>query len=334
MNAALGTGTNLSVASGTTATVTSAGSVAGTVTANGTLGGVGSVGGTTVTNTGTLAQTNNAASGAMTLSSLALNAGSTISLLSNTSLSTTADAFNVGGGTLNLQADSTGSKINISGTSGLAAGNYELFSYNTLQDNGSTTSGNLTPDFNVTNPAGKTITVVGSGGHVYLDVANNNHPIISLTTAAPSGYGSSVGPTLTVTGSSGSYTLAQDTGISATTGYVEAAGFNPSSDTEQYALDVLIGGVQASPSQLAQLVADINSSSTGYGFGAAIASTTSTSGSFPAVQFVPDVIPSQPAQRRIDPHRQLFRVRPDEHERPQPGRQPDRLRRGGGARAD
>jgi hypothetical protein len=82
------------------------------------------------------------------------------------------------------------------------------------------------------------------------------HPIISLTTspAVPVLYGSSQGK-LQLVGSNGSYAVAQITGLSTATGYVEANGFNPATDDEIYGVDV----VGANAAQLTSLAAAINS---------------------------------------------------------------------------
>ncbi len=84
--------------------------------------------------------------------------------------------------------------------------------------------------------------------------------LISLKAAsggAPTSYGSSQG-TLTVTGGSGSYKLAQESNAATPTGFVEANGFNPGTDEEIYAIDVLDGGTQATPTEIAALVNAIN----------------------------------------------------------------------------
>ena len=106
-------------------------------------------------------------------------------------------------------------------------------------------------------------------------------PLFSLTTAAPgSAYGSQIkngsganngtftGPgasnnVLTVVGSNGLYVVAQATGISGgagtNQGYIAANGFSPATDKEIFALDVEVGGTQASTSQLNTLLTDANS---------------------------------------------------------------------------
>ncbi|HEY1922533.1 MAG TPA: PEP-CTERM sorting domain-containing protein [Tepidisphaeraceae bacterium] len=89
---------------------------------------------------------------------------------------------------------------------------------------------------------------------------SGSQSIISLTAAsggAPATYGSSQG-TLTVVGSAGSYHVAQATGLSTATGYVEANGFNPATDEEIYALDVTVNGVQANAAQIGTLISAID----------------------------------------------------------------------------
>jgi hypothetical protein len=98
---------------------------------------------------------------------------------------------------------------------------------------------------NITTPQG------GGGGH----------PLISLTAASggtPTGYGAASLATLTVTGGSGSYNLAQESNVATATGFVEATGFNPATDEEIYAIDVLDGGTAATPTEIATLVNAIN----------------------------------------------------------------------------
>lgn len=128
------------------------------------------------------------------------------------------------------------------------------------------------------------------------------YPIISLTTSAPAptnygaqitnGTGANQGTfstgtnVLTVTGGSGKYHYAQVTNINAASPMfsVEANGFNPATDIEIYALDLVSlpsGGTQLSQANLATLAADINSTNS-YGYGSAIASTSLSSDPFPS----------------------------------------------------
>jgi len=92
------------------------------------------------------------------------------------------------------------------------------------------------------------------------------HPIVNYAGAANSSYAPTIG-TLTVTGGHGSYTVASMTGLNGGAGdgigTTEAVGFNPASDEEIWALDVLVNGSQASPTQLATLITEIGSFSGG-----------------------------------------------------------------------
>jgi hypothetical protein len=111
--------------------------------------------------------------------------------------------------------------------------------------------------------------------------SSSSHAILSLTSAAPTAYGSSSG-TLAVTGSNGKYNLAQITGLSDVTNYVEATGWNPATDEEIYGLDVLVNGNAANGNQLATLINAINGDSSGDGASAGVsASTTNPGGAFP-----------------------------------------------------
>jgi hypothetical protein len=125
---------------------------------------------------------------------------------------------------------------------------------------------------------------VGTLPVLVIDVVStsSSHAILSLTSSAPSAYGSSSG-TLTVTGSNGKYTLAQITGLTDVTNYVEATGWNPATDEEIYGLDVLVNGQQANGNQLATLINAINGDSSGDGVSAGVsASTTPDVGGFPS----------------------------------------------------
>ena len=101
-------------------------------------------------------------------------------------------------------------------------------------------------------------------------------PLISLTAAAPTGYGSQVG-TLAVNGSNGSYRVATAAFTSTNAGYVAVSGFNPGTDREVYGLSILENGATPSAADLATLVADINATS-----GAAGTGSTSTNGTVTA----------------------------------------------------
>jgi len=101
----------------------------------------------------------------------------------------------------------------------------------------------------------------------------SGHPVVNYAGAANASYGPSVG-TLTVTGSNGSYSVAQITGINDTSGTTEAKTFTPSTDEEIWAYDVLVNGVQASPTQLALLVTAINAGDTSVPASAGVVATT------------------------------------------------------------
>jgi len=109
----------------------------------------------------------------------------------------------------------------------------------------------------------------------------SSHAILSLTSAAPTAYGTSSG-TLAVTGSNGKYTLAQITGLSDVTNYVEATGWNPATDEEIYGLDVLVNGNAANGAQLATLINAINGDSSGDGASAGVSASTTPVGGFPS----------------------------------------------------
>jgi len=92
---------------------------------------------------------------------------------------------------------------------------------------------------------------------VNIQGGSTSHAIINLSPTANSTYAPVLGH-LTVTGSNGSYNVAQVTGLSNTIGSVEGNGFTPPTDTEIYALDVLVNGAQASASQLSTILAQIS----------------------------------------------------------------------------
>jgi hypothetical protein len=127
---------------------------------------------------------------------------------------------------------------------------------NTLQGSSTVPSGYSSMAF--TNPGD----VIGTLPILVINVAAeaSDQPIISLTAKpfqAPTTYGNLLG-TLTVSGHNGNYGVSQLTGLNATTGYVEVNGFNPGTDEEIYALDVLVNGVQANAAQIGDLVFSIN----------------------------------------------------------------------------
>jgi len=78
-------------------------------------------------------------------------------------------------------------------------------------------------------------------------------PIISLTSAAPVGYGSNEG-TASVVGSGYGSAPGYLAVAPAATSYVHVNGFDPQGDEEIYALDVLVNGSQANSAQIAVLI--------------------------------------------------------------------------------
>jgi uncharacterized repeat protein (TIGR03803 family) len=90
------------------------------------------------------------------------------------------------------------------------------------------------------------------------------NPIISLTAAAPTAFGTQVG-TLTVTGGHGSYTVGSATFTATPTGYLAVNGFNPSTDTEVYALEITDSVPGNLAADLADAASEINAAAyTGY----------------------------------------------------------------------
>lgn len=128
---------------------------------------------------------------------------------------------------------------------------------NTLHGTNTTASGYLASTFTNAGDSIGTLPVLV----INILGGKTSHSIISLSPAtggAPSAYGSSQG-TLTVVGSAGSYHVAQVTGLSTSTGYVEANGFNnPAAGEEIYALDITDPNGQATPAEIAAVVSAIN----------------------------------------------------------------------------
>jgi uncharacterized repeat protein (TIGR03803 family) len=83
-------------------------------------------------------------------------------------------------------------------------------------------------------------------------------PIISLTAAAPTAFGSNVG-TLTLTGSNGNYTTGSASFTATPTGYLAVTGFNPSTDNEVYALELTDSTPANLTADLADAESEINS---------------------------------------------------------------------------
>jgi PEP-CTERM motif len=140
------------------------------------------------------------------------------------------------------------------------------------------------------------IDFTSTDGTITVTGASSAHAILSLTSSAPADYGNSItngasgadsgaftGPgaasnKLTVTGGSGSYIIAQVTGIGTggngdATNYLEANGFNPSTDPQIFAMDVEVDGAQASAGQLSTLISEINAFDGGLASGLSVGST-------------------------------------------------------------
>jgi len=119
------------------------------------------------------------------------------------------------------------------------------------------------------------LVIVVTGG-VTSTTTPTSHAIVALAATANSNYGTTItngtgvsqgtftppsANTLTLTGGSGKYNIAQVTGIStnagAAVGNVNVSGWNPASDPEIFGVDVKVNGTNASPSQLATLIAAI-----------------------------------------------------------------------------
>jgi len=122
------------------------------------------------------------------------------------------------------------------------------------------------------------LVIVVTGG-VTSTTAPVSHAIVALAATANTNYGTTItngtgasqgtftppsANTLTLTGGSGKYNIAQVTGIStnagAAIGNVNVSGWNPASDPEIFGVDVKVNGTNATPSQLATLIAAIGGS--------------------------------------------------------------------------
>jgi hypothetical protein len=124
----------------------------------------------------------------------------------------------------------------------------------------------------IVNNVPKLVIVVGAP----VTTVITNHAIVALEATADTNYGTTItngtgvsqgtfSPTSTntllVSGGAGSYKVAQVTGISSNagvaTGNVNASGFNPATDPEIFGVDVKVNGTNATPTQLATLIAAI-----------------------------------------------------------------------------
>jgi uncharacterized repeat protein (TIGR03803 family) len=102
-------------------------------------------------------------------------------------------------------------------------------------------------------------------------------PIISLTVTAPTAFGSKVG-TLALTSSSGNYYGVPARFTGTPTGYLGVSGFNPSTDTEIYGLEITDSVPSNLAADLADAASEINAASySGY---SVTASTTDPTGRF------------------------------------------------------
>jgi uncharacterized repeat protein (TIGR03803 family) len=134
----------------------------------------------------------------------------------------------------------------------------------------------LLASFNSTNGASPMagLTVVGNTFYGTTDKGGSNsdgtvfsltpNPIISLTATTPTAFGSKVG-TLTLTGGRGSYTVGSASFAATPTGYLAVSGFNPSTDTEVYALEITDSAPANLTVDLADAASEINAATyTGY----------------------------------------------------------------------
>jgi hypothetical protein len=309
-------GANGVLSSNSTKLVTS-----GSTTVNGTItGGSGDVSGDTYGNMH-LSATTFSAGGAYdwklnTAPTTAYNSGSVINSvmtggsLNGNSLTNFDTLFS------SILTDSaSGFDINLVTTAGggtpLATGTYKFAIANTAS--GTFNTSNFTySGFTLSDVADSSLSSANNGGvNSELDggtgqdlvltytVAPSMSPILSLTSSAPgSAYGSQItngtgnlqgtftgsgasSSILTVSGSSGSYTVQQVTGIKDASGgadgpnqgYVTASGFSPTSNQEIFALDVEVNGNPATMSQLNTLLTEATNTGVG-GFGSDVSLST------------------------------------------------------------
>jgi hypothetical protein len=103
----------------------------------------------------------------------------------------------------------------------------------------------------ITIPSHAIVALAASAG------ANSNYPTAVTGTFSPS-----TPPTLTITGSNGSYSIAQVTAINGGAGLSEVnvpvTTWNPATDPEIFGIDVKVNGSQATGAQLATLLTAIN----------------------------------------------------------------------------
>jgi hypothetical protein len=195
-----------------------------------------------------------------------------------------------------LTDSASGFAINLvkTGVSNLATGTYEFAIANAVTGTFNPANFNYS-GFTLSDVADSSLSAANNGGvNSELDggtgqdlilsytITPPTSPIFSLTSSAPgSPYGSTItngagnlqgtftgtGAShnkLTVTGGNGSYAFQQATGITDGSGNssgpnqanIEANGFSPATDAEVFALDVEVGGSQASAAQLNTLVTE------------------------------------------------------------------------------
>lgn len=162
-----------------------------------------------------------------------------------------------GSGATGSGNNNLGTAITLTATSTLTQASYAASSaaelFNKLEFSTSATAGNYTVATSV-NGGLNQVAVTRSGGgyknsstgvtasyptlNVDTTSALSTHPIISLTSSAPSGYGTSQGA-LDVTGSNGSY-IASTVAVSPSTGlgYVTESGAFSANDSQTYGLDI------------------------------------------------------------------------------------------------
>ena len=140
----------------------------------------------------------------------------------------------------------------------------------------------------VLNTSGGALTVgIAIPGGTTTPPPPTHQPIVALTNATPSTYGSQIGSPIVVTGGHGSYTvgytgttLTQVGGQGYTTGYTAASVFNPITDTEVYALKLNVSGAALSPtSTLVQTIVNDINNGTGTGTAATGVVASNVSGS-------------------------------------------------------
>ncbi|MGD0463334.1 MAG: PEP-CTERM sorting domain-containing protein, partial [Tepidisphaeraceae bacterium] len=135
---------------------------------------------------------------------------------------------------------------------------------NSLSGTSTTASGYIAQKFTLQGDLVGTLPVLVI--NVTTGVTQKAQPILSLlvsTNTPPSTYGTNEG-TVTVKATPGNnhYQPGYLAVTPAATSYVQVNGFNPEGDEEIYALDVLVGGTEASPSQISTLIAAIDGDGT------------------------------------------------------------------------